>query len=112
MPTETTPPKRAAARAAARAAQAAPTVVRDHAPNTRPSTDTARVFAETGDPVAEGLAQFRHIRGCPVEADEVPEGADVPDRMEHYLAEIPLGQGGGVCTIVRCMECGEQVRVD
>ena len=117
-----------AQRAAARAATALPepTVVethRDSAPNTRPPDEAARAYAPDGTTregrIVAGFAAFRHKHGCPVDPTSVrydPEKGDaaaeggLPARMEGY--DVPLPGNLGLTTIVRCLECGSEIRVD
>lgn len=43
-----------------------------------------------------------HKRGCPM----------APDRIESYPMRRPQRQGGGLVTVVRCVECGNAQYLD
>lgn len=116
MPDTTTQktPSAAAKRSTAGAQAAPPPEIPDSAPATRPSEETHRAYAPDGSTrdgrIAWGFEEFRHKHACPI-ADERPtDGAMLPERMEGF--DVPLPRNAGVTTIVRCLECGLQIRVD
>jgi hypothetical protein len=83
------------------------------APASRAPEETTRVYTsapqEAENRVVVGYREFRHLPGCPIDGETPDEGAMLPARMEGYDLPLP---GAGTCTIVRCLECGEEIRVD